>query len=54
MLKLFSKLTFSKKKKIGTLSECQTGLDPDQDRYSVGSDLGPKMFAKANFYFDLV
>ena len=22
------------------------GLDPDQDRHSVGPDLGPKLFAK--------
>ena len=25
----------------GTLSECQTVLDPDQDRWFVGPDLGP-------------
>ena len=25
----------------GTLSECQKGLDPDQDRHTVGPDLVP-------------
>ena len=29
----------------GTLSECQTVLDADQDRRFVGPDLGPKLFA---------
>ena len=37
---VFSKLTF-KKKSFGKPIRVPNGLDPDQDRRSVGPDLGP-------------
>ena len=44
----FFKINFFKKKKSGTLSECQEhyirvskGEDPELDRHSVGPDVGP-------------
>ena len=37
----YSKLTFSKKSFRNTVSECQTVLNPDQDRLNVGPYLGP-------------
>ena len=37
----FFKLNFFNKIFSGTLPECQNSLDPDQDIYSVGPDLGP-------------
>ena len=36
----FSKLTFSKKN-FRNIIRVSNGLDPDQDRHSVGPDLGP-------------
>ena len=38
---LFSKFVFFQNNLPGTLSECQTVLDPDQDRWFVGLDLDP-------------
>ena len=37
---IFQNLLFQKVLS-GTLSECQTGLDPGQDKHFVGPDLGP-------------
>ena len=37
----FFKINFFKKNLLGTLSECETALDPDQDRQNVDPDLGP-------------
>ena len=36
----FSKLTFSKKSFMNAIRQ-SNGFDPDQDRHSVGIDLGP-------------
>ena len=44
LLNSFSKSTFSKNSFRNTI-RMSNGLDPDQDRHSVGPDLGPNCFA---------
>ena len=45
LLTLFSKLTFSKASFRKT-TKMSNSLDPDQDRLSVGPDLGPNCFLR--------
>ena len=42
----FFKINFLKKKSFRNTIGVSNGLDPDQDRHSVGPDLGPKLFPK--------
>ena len=42
----FFKINFLKKKSFRNTIGVSNGLDPDQDRHSVGPDLGPKLFSK--------
>ena len=35
---------------LGTLSECQTNLDPDQDRHTAGPDVGTNNLLRLSAY----
>ena len=45
----FSKLTFSKNSSRNTI-RVSNSLDPDQDRHSVGPDLGPNYLQRLSAY----
>ena len=48
------KFTFSKKKNSGTLSDCQTVWDPDQDRQHIGPDLRSLQGNFNEHHYDLI